>query len=166
MIPTPGISEEDIAELLRADLSVRYWEQRLGKGVWYEYESQGKKYSTDYVKHGKELWGALRYELYEVLCLRDETKPREWLNDLVTGDIRNLLLGIATAITSKYDVSLGIVVPCTALIVKTGIARYCGTKPPRKPRKSVVQILARFRAIHSSGPSSPKALKSSRSKKG
>lgn len=158
----PNLSPEVIEEITNEDLNANHWELRLGIALVYEYAPKGIKYSAAYAKLGKALWRALRYELYEMLCDPRQRKPKEWLNDLVTGDIRHLLMGITTAITSKYDVSLGIAVPCTALVAKIGVLKYCGTKPRAKPVKSVAEILAHYRTLHApkkQRPSSKKAHK-------
>ena len=92
---------------------------------------------------GNEIWRSLRYELYEILCDPKSKKPKEWLNDLITGDIRNLIVNICSFLTANYNVTLGIALPVAALIVKTGVLRFCKKRPKIKPKRSVAQILLR-----------------------
>jgi hypothetical protein len=98
----------------------------------------GPRRSVPYVEKGKELWEAFKRELYKIIC--ENGKPREWVNDLITGDIRNLVVGFVQLITAKYDVSIAIAVPVAALYAKTGILVYCEMLPV-KSEKSVRQIL-------------------------
>jgi hypothetical protein len=89
-------------------------------------------------RNGHKLWKAFERELYKKIC--DGGKPREWVNDLITGDFRNLIVGIVQTITVTYDVSIAIAVPVAALILKTGILEFCSPMAEENG-KSVRQIL-------------------------
>lgn len=52
------------------------------------------------------------------------------MNELISGDIRNLAVGIISALTAKYDIAMGIAVPIAALIIKKQIIRFCGIDIP------------------------------------
>lgn len=134
------ITKEDIDQIMNEKLPIGHWELMLGIGVVYETAPQGVKYSKPYLKYGETLWKAFRYDLYKLICDRKSKSPREWISDLVTGDIRNAIIGIAAVVTSKYAVSMGIAIPVTALIVKTGVLTYC-EEPPPKPEKSIGNVL-------------------------
>lgn len=139
-MPNKEITENDFESLLNDKLSIEYWELQLGIGLQYEFVEDDIRFYADYPKMGKKLWKAFKYELYETLCDRKSKEPKEWLNDLVSGDIRNLIIGIFTAITAKYEVSIGIALPLVALVTKTGILNYC-LNTAKKPKKSVKEIL-------------------------
>ena len=134
------ITENDFEQILNDKLGLAYWEFQLGVGFMYEGALENTRFSAPYPKMGRKLWKAFKFELYEILCLRDSKAPREWVNELISGDIRNLVIGICSAVTAKYEVSLGIAVPLAALIIKTGILNYCAI-PAEKSKKSVAEIL-------------------------
>lgn len=134
------ITEDDIAQICNENLGLLYWEFQLGVGLEYENVVGDVKFYAPYPEMGKELWKAFKFEMYELLCVRDTKTPSEWINDLVIGDIRNLVIGITSAITTKYEVSLGIALPLAALVIKTGVLNYCA-KPAKKSKRSVVNIL-------------------------
>ncbi len=138
------ITDEDIAQISNESLGQPYWEFQLGVGLKYEYETSDIKFHAPYPQLGKILWKAFKYELYNILCESKSKEPKEWLNDLITGDIRNLIVNICSAITTKYDISLGISLPVAALIFKHGVLRYCDAKP-KKSKKSVLEILREMR---------------------
>lgn len=140
MMQKKEITEDDIAQIYNERFGLLYWEFQLGVGLQYENAVEDIKFYAPYPEMGKELWKAFKYELYELLCVRDSKTPREWLNDLVIGDIRNLVIGITSAITAKYEVSLGVAVPLAALVIKTGVLNYCA-KPAKKSKRSVMNIL-------------------------
>lgn len=135
------ITKEDIEKILNKNLGVKYWELELGIGLQYEYQEGDIKFSAPYPEMGKELWKAFKSELYEVICDREQKNPQKWLEELISGDIRNLIVGITSAITSKYEISLGIVIPVAALILKTNILFYCSVAP-KKNIRSVLEILS------------------------
>ncbi|MBI1768334.1 MAG: hypothetical protein HYR67_08160 [Bacteroidetes bacterium] len=136
----PQITQDHIDQILNEKLPLMHWELQLGIGVVYENAPLNVKYKKPYLEYGQNLWKAFEYDLFNIICNKDSNSPKEWITDLVTGDIRNAIIGVAAVITSKYDVSMGIAIPVTALIIKTGILKYCsGT--PKKPKKTVNEIL-------------------------
>lgn len=116
----------------------------LGIGLMYEYAPEGVHFSADYVGMGMELWGAFQYDLYGFCCESTERRPKEWVSDLIEGNIRDAIVGIVSAITAKYNVSLGIAIPITSIILKKGVIKYC-SKPPIEPEKSVKSILSELK---------------------
>ncbi|CAM4517239.1 hypothetical protein P4H94_14975 [Paenibacillus macerans] len=112
----------------------------LGIGLMYEYAPEGVHFSADYIGMGIELWEAFKYELFDLCCDTSSLEPKSWMSELIEGNIRDLIVGITTAITSKYSVSLGIAVPITSMVLKKGIVNYCSKKPV-KPKKTLNEIL-------------------------
>lgn len=142
------LSDKDLKQFDNLDkLTDDYFIFNLGVGLQYEYSPPGIKYSAPYVEMGKKLWGAFKYELYDLLCNSETKEPKEWLNDTVTGDVRNLATGIISAITAKYDVSIAIALPAAALIIKNGLLNYCSTHP-KKIKETVSQILLSKKSIY------------------
>ena len=84
------------------------------------------------------MWEAIRYEMQEVLCV--DSNPKSWVQELTEGDLRDLVIGVLTAITSRYDITLGIAVPAASLIIKNRIAKLCSLKLS-KPKQSVNELL-------------------------
>ena len=138
------IKQEKIDQISNEKLPIEHWEFELGVALQYEYASKGVRYSAPYPEMGKELWTALKFEFYEVLCNAETKEPSAYMTELISGDIRNIIIGITSAITAKYDVTLGIAIPAAALIFKTGIGKYC-SEPAIKPPKSVAEILSEKR---------------------
>ena len=123
------ISDKDLKQFDNLEkLTNDYFILNLGIGLQYEYSPAGIKYSAPYVEMGEKLWFAFKYELYDLLCNVEEKKPKEWLADIVTGDIRNLATGLISVITAKYDVTIAIALPVAALVIKNGFLNYCSTQ--------------------------------------
>lgn len=95
------ITDDDISQLLNYNLGIDFWELQLGIALQYEYVTDSNiKFYAPYPEMGKKLWKAFKFELYEMLCDRKQKAPQEWLNELISGDIRNLILGIASAVST------------------------------------------------------------------
>lgn len=141
------ISEKDLEQF---DKISNFWEDffyfNLGVGLQYEYASGNTRYSVPYLEMWKELWKAFNTELYELICNSSKKQSKERVQDIITGDIRNLAIGIVSTITSKYDVSIGIAIPVAALLIKKGISSYC-SKKPIKSKKTVTEILSNKKTV-------------------
>ena len=113
----------------------------LGEGLQYEYAPPEVGFWDLYAEMGLELWQALSSEIYFLLCDPNNKRPKDWVQELISGDIRNLLTGVITAITSTYHVGLGIAVPAAALVIKKGLVNYCKRKPRKRIKRTVRVIL-------------------------
>lgn len=113
----------------------------LGIGFQYEYAPPNINFSVPYIEIGKKLLNSLEIELYDLFCDKASSKPKEWINELISGDTRNLIIGVLTAITSKYNVSLGIAIPAAALVIKRGMVNFCLTNPKEVKDSISVQKL-------------------------
>jgi len=113
----------------------------LGIGLVYEHAPPGVRYSAPYAKRGLDFWLEISSEMYYLLCDPKNKRPKDWVQELISGDIRNLLTGIITVIASTYSVSLGIAIPAAALVIKKGLVNYCKIKPRKKIKRTVKVIL-------------------------
>jgi hypothetical protein len=130
---------DSIQQELRGDEESLFFS--LGVGLVYWNAPENVSYSAPYEKIGRELWVAIHYEMYRVLCDERDATPTEWVAELISGDVRNLIVGIVSAITANFDVSAGIAIPAVALVLKTGITSFCKTKPDEPPACTLQQIL-------------------------
>ncbi|KLV03442.1 hypothetical protein ABT56_19230 [Photobacterium aquae] len=136
-----NISEVEVQKVVKAlELPEGYSILQLGIGYQYEYAPKGVRYSAPYPELGNKLWLAIQFEMQQVLCAVDESNPQPWVQELIEGNLRDLIVGVMTAITSKYDVTLGICVPAASLIIKNRIGVLCSTELS-KPEKSVKDLL-------------------------
>jgi len=112
----------------------------IGIALQYAFAPPGVKYSAPYLEMGKELWASAEYELHSVLCDATRRAPKKWLDDIVSGDIRQLVVSIVTILVASWHVPLSIAVPITALVVKKQLAAFCRRRP-RKPPRSMAEII-------------------------
>lgn len=138
-------SQVDPQSLHNLEILMTYSENdiiwQLGAASTDEYTPPDVAYRMDYFQIGSRLWKAFQLELYQLLCDPTLRKPKEWVNDLIGGDIRNLATGIILAIKANWSVSMAIVVPAAALILKQGVRVFCEKSLWRLPHETVKVIL-------------------------
>lgn len=139
------LTDKDIDNILNDKLQLKYWEFELGVGYVYENTPEGSHYSAPYLELGEAFWLKIKTSIHAFIC--EKSEPKEWVNDLISGDIRNLIVGLVSAITSKYDVSMGIALPITALVVKTGVINFCKVEPLEKNTDINIKDIVKNRTI-------------------
>ena len=113
----------------------------IGMALQYEYAPRGIKYEASYSRMGKELWKAVQYDLYNIICDPKAKEPRLYVEELISGDIRDLGISIFTILVSQLSIPAAIAVPIVALILKVGLRTYCSLEPKR-PRRNSIDILS------------------------
>ncbi len=113
----------------------------IGVAVQYAYAPRGVKYRASYSRMGKEFWTAIQYDLYNIICDPKSKEPRLFVEELISGDIRDLGISIFTVLVSQLSIPAAIAIPTVALILKVGLRRYCSLEPKR-PRRSYADILS------------------------
>lgn len=91
--------------------------------------------------------------LYEIVCSPETQKPQEWALDATTGQVKDLVVSIITALTAQYSVPVSIAIPATIILLKKGLLNFCAAPPPSssKPKISGLSsflsqnILGRYR---------------------
>ena len=94
--------------------------------------SRRRYIAPPYAKMGLDFWLDISSKMYYLLCDSKNKRPKDWVQELISGEIRNLLTGIITAIASTFNVGLGIAVPAAALVIKKGMVNYCKREPSKK----------------------------------
>ncbi len=136
------LQEEDIGEALRSvEKSEGELIFELGEALVYLNVPPGIEFSAPYNEIGQELWEALQFDLYHLICDGKEKEPNNWVKELIGGDIRNLITGILTALISTLSVPLAIAIPASALLIKKGVTTYCEKGRPKKPKNSIKKLL-------------------------
>jgi hypothetical protein len=113
----------------------------IGEALQYEYAPKGIRYQAPYSRMGKELWIAVQYDLYNIICDPKAKEPRLFIEELISGDVRDLGISIFTILVSQLSIPAAIAIPIVALVLKAGLRKYCGLEPER-PRRSYIEILS------------------------
>lgn len=94
----------------------------------------------DYGGIGRSLWKGLRYELHGLLCKGGV--PREVVNDVVSGDAREVALVVVGVVVSQLSLPLTIAVPVAGLVAKHGLLAFCASDRGQKGEKTTDKLLA------------------------
>lgn len=117
----------DINQIFNKNISVDYWKLMLGIKYVYEFAPKGVQYYFPYFDIGKLFWDKIKNNVHSFVC--EENKPKEWISDyLLDGNIESLALALIKSIKSKYSVSVDIAVPIVAILIKTGLNKFCALK--------------------------------------
>ena len=112
----------------------------IGIALQYAFAQPDVKCWAPYLEMGKELWASADYELHSLLCDSAARAPKKWLEDVVSGDVRELTVSILTILVASLHVPPSIAVPIAALVVKKQLSAFCRRKP-RKPKRTMSQII-------------------------
>ena len=157
---------KDFERYLRAPEANAYF----SIGVAYKYHGyEGTaKFFGRYEEEGRDLWEGMSYEVHKLLCKNG--KPVGWADEVVSGDVRNLALGIISAIAASLDVTLGIAIPAAALVVKKGLLAFCASPLGKSPAVPIGELLRKRLKAHRRSASArkrpaPKRTKTATAKK-
>src|SRR5882672_7135060 len=107
-----SITDEQLAEVLNPSIYAEEWETRLGQKIDEALVSDVNHFEFNASAFGKQMWKGFNLDMHPYFC--KDGKQREWLTDVITGDVRNLIVSITSAITAKYDITIAIAIPITA----------------------------------------------------
>lgn len=107
-------SEEDLLKL-------------IGFEKWKESDNKGN-FRPDFIGTGKYVWDSIRTLIYNKICESDTGIPKEWVQEVVGGDIREIILCLLPILITEFELNIPIAVPTVALILKNGIKKFCQIK--------------------------------------
>src|SRR3972149_4135154 len=76
----------------------------IGTALQYEYAPRGVRYRASYSRMGMEFWKAVQRDLYNIICDPDTKEPRLYVEELISGDIRDLGISIFTVLVSQLSI--------------------------------------------------------------
>jgi hypothetical protein len=126
-----SLSRQDDREIIR----------EVGVKLQYTYAPKNTHFMASYSRMGRELWGAVQYDLYNIICDPDKKEPNKFIEELISGDIRDLGLYLFTILVSQLSIPASIAIPLSALALKAVLRKYCDKKP-KKPKRNYKVILS------------------------
>ncbi len=130
-----SLSQKSEREILR----------ELGYALKCEYTARGVKFAVKggYLSGGINFWASIKKKLYRFFCSPVSRRPKAWVTEVVSGDIRNIVLVLVAAVVRKLNVGFLVAIYIVALIVKKGMGDFCRRPPIKKPIKLVPKKLHR-----------------------
>jgi hypothetical protein len=120
------VDEDQLNEILDPANGVPELQVRLGEAIDEALSDVVNHFEFNAGAFGQQMWEGFQRELYDLIC--EKGKPHDWVSETTSGDVRSVAVAILSAITSRYDMALGVAIPLAGLIIKTGVTRYC-SKP-------------------------------------
>lgn len=74
----------------------------------------------------------LQLRMYALLCDAATQKPKDMALDIATGQIKDVVAGIASALLAQYSIAVSIGLPVAVLAMKHGLFAFCATQPARE----------------------------------
>ena len=68
--------------------------------------------------------------LFRLLCDPTTAKPTELVQDITTGQIKDVVAGVAGVLLNQYSTALAVGLPVAVLLLRNGLKYFCATKPP------------------------------------
>jgi hypothetical protein len=119
------LEESQIDFILNDAFDQNFWFYQLGISISKSKNIYENRFSSDFYNLGKKQWESLYADLLNILCDRDKKTPRDTINDLLNGDIRNIVLYIFANLISEMSFVTGVAIPVTSLILKQGVIALC-----------------------------------------
>jgi hypothetical protein len=90
---------------------------------------QQKQVLVDYLDVARERFATVRLRLYVLLCDSTTQKPKDMALDIATGQIKDVVAGVAGALLAQYSIAVSIGIPVAVLAMKQGLFAFCATRP-------------------------------------
>jgi hypothetical protein len=120
-----NIKEEQLKMIQSESFDKNFWYYQLGISISNVNLSSENQISFDFYRLGKEYWEKTIDNLKYILCDRNNKAPNPDLDELLNGDVRNLIVYLISFLVTKSDIVLGLAIPLVALIIKEGIKDFC-----------------------------------------
>lgn len=119
------ITDNQIKMIQNEAFDANFWFYQLGIGISEEDISSENRFSFDFYDLGREHWEKVKDQLMNILCDRDGKVPSNTMDELLNGDIRNIIVYILTILVANLDIVIGVAIPLVSLILKEGLKNFC-----------------------------------------
>jgi hypothetical protein len=119
------LTEIQFSNIVNSNFDENFWFFELGRVEDLDGTDVDNEFLTDFYSKGINLWENYKGKIAELICDTDNKIPKEWVNDLITGDIRNFITTLLTLLVSTYSIELSLAIPLVALALKHDIKNFC-----------------------------------------
>jgi len=120
------ITDEQFAQLQNEHLTIDFWYLELGIKYVYHNVPEGIQFIKPYPEIGKAFWNKIEGNLHQLFCANG--KPKEFLNELIDGEYRNLIQALIPVAVATLSIPIAIAIPIVALVTKKGLHKFCRKK--------------------------------------
>lgn len=121
------ITDRIIELVQNENLDEIYWFSELGYAN-SKVNDQGfeeNDFIYSFYEQGEFLWNKYKVELRELICDIENGVPKPFIEEVLAGDIRQILETITTAIMATFSLVFAIALPLACLLLKFKIKNFC-----------------------------------------
>ena len=117
---------ETIDLIMSEKFDINFWYYNLGESIEIEERiDEDKSFMYSFYDLGLEVWDKYKKKLKTTICDIDNLKPKDWVEDIISGDRRELVIAILTLLVGTLSIKLMIAVPLVAILLKKGLTTFC-----------------------------------------
>ena len=122
-----NIKDETIELITSEVFNESFWLFELGRAeiITANKTDIDNQFMNSFYDNGQRLWQESKDKIVEALCDRNKNEPREMIQELTSGNIKDIVVNIISLLTTTYSFTLAIAIPLCALILKKGINNIC-----------------------------------------
>lgn len=121
------LSNETIDLILSDKFDENFWIFELGRTeVLLNRSSEiENQFISSFFEGGAHLWNKYKNIFVDYLCDKDKKEPKEIVQELISGDLRDFVTALLSVLTTTYSISLALAIPLCGLALKKGVSNIC-----------------------------------------
>jgi dCTP deaminase len=121
------LNDQTIELITSEDFDENFWLFELGKSAAAEHESLDvdNQFMSSFFDNGKKLWEFYKNKVQDALCDKQKNEPKEFVQEITSGNIKDIVVNVISLLTTTYSISLAIAIPLCSLALKKGIHNIC-----------------------------------------
>ena len=118
------LSEDDYQKIINDDFTEIFWENELESVCAYEDLVK----ISPFVEHTMRIcpvkkWVDIKVSIREFIC--EEGVPSKLIKSFLDGDLKDIITALLSVFMAKFHVALSVLIPIVALVIKTGVYKFC-----------------------------------------
>ncbi len=119
------VSEEQIKIIQDESFDANFWLYQLGMSISDENLTTENRFSFDFYDSGKKYYESVLAKIRGILCDLENKTPKSNLDEILSGDIRNLIVYLITVLITDLGIVISVAIPIVSLLLKKGIKDLC-----------------------------------------
>ncbi len=88
-----------------------------------------KEFLTPFLTSARKQVQTSHAQLYRLLCDATTYQPTALALDITTGQIKDIIAGVATVLMTHYSTAASVAIPVAVLLARNGLKAFCTTPP-------------------------------------
>ena len=119
-----SLTNQQIETVLNGNLDENFWIFQLAQGST-DVKGKDNDFSFPFYEKGKELLIKYKPTLKSILCDKEQKNISTTIDEIILGNIRELVVYIYSMLTGEHNLVVGIAIPLTAIVIKYNLHKFC-----------------------------------------